>query len=262
MKLLPIVFLFFSINVILGQIDQLQFDPQLWPKHTVVHYVKSNWDGTNSGFVSIYFKDDQWIESIKWHSGLPELTVVPAKIDFDRFAVSHFKNIHCGDGGCHQRGQMYYEQELKGYMLQFGDYKDTVMSVSSYWHSYDFDFASLMVAFLFKQDAKDHQFERADFFMRDGQPGFGPIGTVYMHSNGIRDFKDVSCQAYTIDGPGLKNRGGEIWFDVQQNLLRGFKIMLPDEDSYRDVSFQYLSKETMEQEQWESFKRSKWNYSR
>ena len=241
-----------------GQNQQLKFDPNKWPTHQVVHYSKANWDGSNQALISVYFKDDQWVEALKWHQGQAEATVIPAKIDHETFNVSHFRNLHCENGECQLRGEMYWNTEIDGFILQLGDRIDTVVNMPSYWHSYDFDFTSLMVAFLFKNNTKPHVFQRADFYESEGGFKFGPMGEITMEYKGEKTFKNSKCHLFTIDGPGLNNQGGEIWFDQDSQLLKGFKIKEPDESSYNSVDYQYLGKEQMSGEEWETFKQKKY----
>lgn len=70
---------------------------------------------------------------------------------------------------------------------------------------------------------------------------------------------EALCHVYAIDGPGLTNQGGEIWFNASTSILEGFKIRLPDEDSYQNVLFNYSRTESMNITEWEEFKKSKWN---
>ena len=92
----------------------------------------------------------------------------------------------------------------------------------------------------------------------NGEPGFGPVGHVAMIYKGIDKNNDVMSHLYEIDGAGLENRGGKIWFRKSDNMLMGFKIELPDENSYQNVSFQFDSSEQMTESAWEDFKKSQW----
>ena len=257
MRVIAILILNITCALVQGQSQQLTFDQSKWPTHQVVHYSKANWDGSNPAMVSVYFKDDQWVEALKWHQGQPEATVVPAKIDHETFMVRHFKNLHCENGKCQQRGELYWDNEIDGFILQMGDQIDTVTNIPGYWHSYDFDFTSLMVAFLFKDNTNAHTFQRVDFHESEGQFKFGPMGEITMYYKGEKTFKGFKCHLFTINGPGLNNRGGEIWFDQDSKLLKGFKIKEPDESSYNSVDYQYLGKDQMSPEAWEAFKQQK-----
>jgi len=245
--------------MVAAQNSQLEFVEEKWPLHTVIHYSKANWDGSNKGYVSVYFKDKQWMESLKWHEGQKQATVVPAKIDHTTFNVSHFKNFRCQEGQCRQLGEMFWNEAIGGFVLQLGELNDTITNIPSYWHSYDFDFGSLMAAFLFKKAPDTHQFHRADFQEQGGNFSFGPIGLIEMTYVGKNQVQGVDCHLYSINGPGLHDRGGKIWFDVKNMLMRGFKIELPDESSYNNVDFQYLGQEQMNPTEWEEFKQQKWN---
>lgn len=252
-----ILFLSF-ISDIVPQPDNLHFEPGRWPALNAFHYQKSNWDGTNQSRISIYFKDDAWIESIKWHKGSGQMSVIPAKINHTSFSVDHIKNIRCVDGDCQQLGEMIKDPGTQQYCIQFGDYRDTIESIPTYWHSYDFDWASLMAALIFKQDTAGHTFARCDFYMKGDRPAFGNLGTVSLKYSGEETIQGVRCDVYHIDGPGLQDQGGKIWFDQVTKVMRGFRIQLPDEDSYENVDFRYLGVDQFTAKEWETFKQSKW----
>ena len=258
MKLVAAICLWLAPLILFAQTSQLKFEQSKWPVHTVLHYTKANWDGSNLGFVSVYFKDKDWIESLKWHEGHDQATIVPAKIDHKSFNVVHFQNFRCQEGACKQLGDMQWRSDLAGFILKFGENADTITNVPTYWHSYDFDFASLMTAFLFKNDTTPHEFQRADFHEVNGSLKFGPMGTIELVYQGEVDFNGNSCNLYEIDGPGLNQQGGEIWFDQQTGVLKGFKIKLPDESSYNSVDFKFIGQEEMSNAEWEDFKQAKW----
>ena len=258
MRSIVIFTLCFGNLFLTAQNSQLSFEAQNWPEHTVAHYSKANWDGSNQGFISVYFKDGDWLESLKWHDGHNQATVVPAKIDHQSFNVVHFKNFRCQEGNCQQLGEMYWLDELEGYVLKLGEMSDTVSNIPSYWHSYDFDFASLMAAFLFKKDNSSHTFSRVDFQRINGNYLFGPMGDIVMEFKGTVQIEGSACNLYAIDGPGLNNRGGEIWFDQETKLLKGYKIQEPDESSYNSVDLKFLGAEKMSPKEWEDFKEDKY----
>ena len=259
MRFTLFIILMLFATFLLSQANQLRFDSEKWPTGMVFHYQKSNWDGTHEGRISIFFKEGMWIESAKWREGSTNVSIIPAKIDPITLSVHHFKNIRCEGGVCQQRGEMFFDNDANGYIINFGPLNDTIKGIPKYWHSYDFDWASLMTAFIFKVNSSDHHFMRCDFTMISGQPGFGEIGKVIMPYEGIQKIDDIDCHVYLINGPGLENRGGKIWFSTGQNLLRGFKIDIPDEDSYQNVDFRFISSESMDEKQWEAFKKSKWS---
>ena len=229
-----------------------------WPSGQVIHFVKSNWDGSNKGFISTYYKEDGWVESMKWHEGNNQVSVIPALINRQTFSVDHFINIACQDGECNQRGEMFKDVESGNYIINFGSIRDTITGIPDYWHSYDFDWASLATEFLFRKSFTDHRFMRCDFTTINGQPGFGLVGEVSMKYQGISEISEIKCHMYSINGPGLHNRGGEIWFATNNNRLMGFKIDLPDEDSYQNVDFRYIGQEKMSSLQWEAYKKMKY----
>ena len=67
------------------------YDPEKLPLHQVQVYIKSNLDGSHASFVAVYLKEKDKIESFKWTEGNTEGTLVKAKMDWQRFSVSHFE---------------------------------------------------------------------------------------------------------------------------------------------------------------------------
>jgi len=252
--------LFTFSQILIAQNSHLEFAADLWPEGSVVRYLKSNWDGTNRGYIAVYFKDKETIESLKWHEGHPQATVVTARIDHRTFNVSYFKNLRCQDGQCRKLGEMSWDNKIRGYVLQFGEFTDTITNVPPYWHSYDFDFASLMTAFLFKKNTASHEFQRMDFQGNEEGLIFTDMGAIEMTYQKTAMINGANCNLYLIDGPGLQDQGGEIWFDQKTNLMKGYKIKLPDERSYNSVDLQFLGLEKMNVVEWEAYKQKKWDF--
>ena len=59
---------------------------------------------------------------------------------------------------------------------------------------------------------------------------------------------------YKIDGPGLDNRGGTIWFDKTDGFLLGFEIDKPDEPGYDSGKLHLKEVLQMDLAEWEEFK--------
>lgn len=245
MRLFLRLILYTFSQFLTAQISDIEFDPDRWPEGSVALYTKSNWDGTNKGHIAIYFKDDVTIESLKWHEGHPQATVVTARVNPQTFNVTYFENLRCQDGQCRKLGEMSWDKTIRGFVLQFGEITDTISNVPPYWHSYDFDFASLMIAFLFKKNTASHKFQRMDFQENERGLIFTDFGQIEMNYQNTAMINGSNCHLYQINGPGLENQGGEIWFDQTTNLMRGFKIKLPDERSYNSVDLQLLEQKKM-----------------
>ena len=75
-----------------AQISQFQFDPSKVPVGTVLHYAKSNMDGSRATRISVYFKDREQIQSFKWDRGQTSATLVQAHMDWSRFSVRELRS--------------------------------------------------------------------------------------------------------------------------------------------------------------------------
>jgi hypothetical protein len=126
------------------------------------------------------------------------------------------------------------------------------------WHSYDFDFASLGYAYRFvdapEQGFRFHVFDLAPV---DGQVVFSDLGEVSLTAPKQDHYAGEPAVKYRIDGPGLDNRGGAIWFHADEAYLLGFAIEKPDESSYESGKLQLENIVTMDSGQWRAFQFSR-----
>jgi len=123
------------------------------------------------------------------------------------------------------------------------------------WHSYDFDFASLNVILPHLIDPLARfTFGVADFpNIREQAPSFDFKGLVTMDfvSEEVRD--GATCRKYSIDGPGLENRGGTIWVDKSLLHIVDYEIELPDEPGYDSGKLLLKKIDHMDYETWCEF---------
>jgi hypothetical protein len=59
---------------------------------------------------------------------------------------------------------------------------------------------------------------------------------------------------YKINGPGLDNRGGTIWFDKEGEYLVAFEIKKPDEPGYNSGKLLLEKIIELDADGWEAFK--------
>src|SRR5689334_12985589 len=110
------------------------------PVGQVLHYRKSQWDGSHAALVSVYVAAADRIEALKWDRGGNHATLVLAQMDWRRFSVQAFEAWRLAAGA---------EPERRATLAVTGD--ELHMSLMPEplklhhwpWHSYDFDFTSL-----------------------------------------------------------------------------------------------------------------------
>ena len=222
-------------------------------------YEKSNLDGSNMGKIAVYYAAPAEISSFKWHEGNQHATLVKAKIDLKTHTVVRFEAYGADHDGNESLRATLDVNEDRTASIQFGDQQQIFEFVPDLWHSYDFDFASLGHAYLTLPKNRTNSFHILDIDPNASGPEFKDFGVVDMEFVDEEMKWSRNVLKYRIDGPGLDNRGGHIWFDKSGKFLVGFEIDKPDERGYD--SNKLVLKEVLDltAEQWSEFKVEKLN---
>ena len=219
------------------------------PVGRVYHYRKSNIDGTHASRVDLYMSSEKRIEAFKYSAGSSEGTLVIADMDWKTFSVGHFETAKV-----HANGERAFVGELnvKGDTLhgKFGGGSFKLEVEQFPWHNYDFDFASLNVTFRHLADPEGVVW----FGIIDrpvGGAGLANRGMVELAYLGEEEREKQLCRHYWIDGPGLYERGGDIWVRKGDDpVIVDYEIDLPDERPYKSGKMTLLGTEEMSAEAW------------
>lgn len=239
-----------------AQLSAFRYEPARVRPGAVLHYAKSNFDGTHASEIAVYVAAADRLESFKWNPGSATATLVTAELDWSRFSVRRFESWRLAAG---ERTLVAELTALPGgsrYVLSLGPARDTVRLERWPWHSYDFDLASLGATF-------SHLIEPSRPFtvwIADPAPGErgatfldkGPV-TVAPVDEEVRN--GVPARRYRIDGPGLEHRGGHLWVARDGGHLLGYEIDLPDEPGMTSGKLALTRTGTLSPAEWEAFQR-------
>lgn len=241
-----------------AQVSELQFDAAKVPRGTVLHYLKSQLDGTRATHVSVYVADQERLESLKWEPHAKAATLVTARMDWPRFSVRELRSWQLARGQVPAlRGTL--EAIQNGSRLKVSFVKGGTVPVSHWpWHSYDFDFASLAVTLPHLRDPQaDFMFWRTDVIFVGEGTDFAEVGGIRMRFEAVELRNDQQLRRYSIGGAGFAHQYGRLWTDAQTGLLVEYQLPLGDEPGYDNVHLQLQRMEPMTPAQWEAFKRSR-----
>lgn len=228
------------------------------PVGTVLHYVKTNIDGTRPEYVSQFVAAADVLESFKFHPKSPPAGLVIAEMDWKFFAAKSLKSW---------RVLSRDERKLFG-TLTFdaaaGRAEVSLPSVRSATesfdfkqvpvHLYNFDFGSLNFAF--------SHLARPEGSFRIGvaDPTFKGTGPLVEYKGDVtvtylksERRNNVPVRKYRIDGVGLQNRGGFIWVNSRRGWIEDMEIELPDNPDWTSFKFKLLRVERMSRSEWEKF---------
>jgi hypothetical protein len=89
-------------------------------------------------------------------------------------------------------------------------------------------------------------------------PALVPKGSVYLAYEASEERRGLACRRYTLDGPGLEDRGGKLWAaSGAEVFLVAFEIDLPDEPGMQSGRLEWQRNETRTAAEWEAFVRER-----
>jgi hypothetical protein len=226
------------------------------PVGRVHFYRKSNLDRTNPSEIALFLAAESRLEALKWHAGEPEATLVQATLDWDRFSVQRFETFAVTDTGAREKkAEIATSSDGKTLTATVGTRVFTCALERFPWHSYDFDFASLNVALRFLVDPRGEvEFDIVDPSYGPGGPSLENKGPVVLAYRGEEEHNGLPCRRYTLDGPGLLDRGGSLWASKGDEIfLVAFELDLPDEPGMTSGRLEWLRNETLSSAEWGEF---------
>ena len=228
------------------------------PVGRVHRYRKSNRDGSNPSQIALYLASETRLESLKWHAGEPEATLVVAEMDWTTCSVGTFHTYRVDEHGERAlQAELVTSSDRTSLDGKLGERTLTCALERFPWHSYDFDFASLNVCLRFLTDPSgETEFEILDPVRGPGEPVFAQKGAVVLAYDGEEERAGVTCRRYILDGPGLEDRGGSLWASKGEEVfLVAFEIDLPDEPGMSSGQLEWLRNETLAPAEWDALVR-------
>lgn len=225
-------------------------------------YKKSNVDGSNESRIALYQASETRLESLKWHEGEPEATLVVAEMDWPVLSVRSFRTWRLephGTGALERKlvAEIDASADRKELLGRLGELTLRCPLERFPWHSYDFDLASLNVTLRYLAEPEgDGEVELAivDPVQGPDGPALESRGAVYLVHEASEKHAGLDCRRYAIDGPGLEFRGGKLWATKGDEIfLAGYEIDLPDEPGMRSGKLEWLENATLTAAEWERF---------
>lgn len=253
-KITTIILFLFCINSFSeAQVSRFTIPKTFPDTGTVYIYKKSNWDGSHASTIFLYVNDKNRLESFKFTEGDEYATLVSATINWQTFTVQDFRNHRIFKNGDRKLIAQLQQKDSKIYFEVIG-FKDSMTLNDPFWHSYDFDFASL--GFIWR-GLKDHSqpfsFHIADAGMLNDKIAFIDKGQVTVNFSGTENIDGKELWKYSIDGAGLQHKGGSIWINSTTLMIDQYKIELPDEEGFVNGMLKLQKTEKMSKENWDKF---------
>ncbi|MBB5205180.1 hypothetical protein HNQ51_002499 [Inhella inkyongensis] len=239
------------------------------PSNQVVHYVKSNLDGSKRTVLSLFFPAPLAVEVLKVEADGRYLALVQTRLDPQTLSESWMRSYN-GLERAEGKGQLQMALSAEpGQARLVAEVAGTLMPVSASHlpaHLYNFDLSGLNLTLPLLKNP------RADFTVGIVDPDFNFLRTRFKPNAGVleggfvdkgqarfrylRDeaLDDVPTHRFEVGGPAFGGVKGTLWVNAKDRLIERFEHALPDNPDWKNFKLSRLSSRTMDKAGWEAFK--------
>ena len=256
MRLLVVFALLLAPHQVVAQVSAFRYDAARVPVGAVLHYLKTNIDGSHPEHIVQYVAGPDRLEVFKFQAPGMRAALVTAFMDWELFSAIRLESRQVFRDSAPLIATLAYDRKAKDVGVTVFGRSERVPIAALPFHVYNFDLGSLNLAFAhLRNPTSGFTVELADPTYKDA-PMFQDRGSVEVRylEDGIRDEQPV--RVYRIDGPGLDQKGGTLWVRKEDGLFQDAEIALPDNPSWQTFKLRLEKRESMTPAQWEHFRRN------
>jgi hypothetical protein len=222
----------------------------------VVHYVKSNLDGSKPALVTMYIAAPDRIEVYKSEKDLTDSADVLAHIDWKRLSADSLDaGVITADGKREPRAKLSIAgSEL---FVKIGDTEERLRVDTFPLHVYNFDLMSLNVTL--PRIARRNENFRIAF----AEPTFGEKpgvmelrGFVTARYVGGEPLDRVPTRKYVLSGDGMAGHEGTLWINASDGMMQRFESTLANNPGWTSLRLDRRGTAHMSDGQWREYKRT------
>ncbi len=243
------------------------YSPSKGPRDRVVHYLKSNLDGSKRLVLSAHFAEPLKLEVLKVEHDGQSLALVSAVLNPATLTESSMQSFNALESGT-PRLQMMLKSDAGSRRLVAHVAKAEMPVAVPHLpaHIYNFDLMGFNATLPHLKDPRsdfevgivDPDFEfLAKRFKPDGgvqEGGFVYKGKATFRFVGEEKKNDVACLKYEVGGPAFGGIKGTLWINAQDRLIERFEHAVPDNPEWQSLRLVRLSSRAMDAAGWRDFK--------
>jgi hypothetical protein len=242
-----------------AQTGAFRFRPEAVEAGVVYHYLKTNVDGSHPEHVALYVAGPDRIEAFKYHPKGERAGLVIATMDWKTASAKRLESRQVFAGG-EKRLIATLDYTPADRMLTLEVPPAGISGVkieikSEPWHLYNFDLASLNVAFRHLVDPKK------PFTIGVADPTFGEtLGIAYKGEAtvayaGDESREGVAARKYALTGAPFP-QGVTIWVDAKKGHVVDIESPHADNPEWTSFKLKLEKTEKMTPDAWEAFQRA------
>ena len=241
-----------------NSIEKFRYQPNKVPVGTVLHYVKTNLNGSHPENIVLYIAAPDRLESFKYKSPGTRSALVKATMDWDLYCAKYLESWQMfPDGKQLLLAVLKYsptEKTVEADIKPLNRTPDKVTIQTLPFHMYNFDLSSLNVTFAHLIDPKgSFTIGLIDPTFQDEGPVIRYRGDVDVSFVKIERHNRATCLKYRIDGPGLDHKGGFIWVNQARGYVEDMELATPDNPEWKSFKFRLRQSRQMTPTAWEAF---------
>lgn len=247
-----------------SSVKAFRYQPARALTGTLLHYVKSNVDGSDPAQIYVYMPTPDRVEVLKVEPGSPVAAFVSADLDWTRFSARSIDSWHLRKDGSLKPQATSALDEAGVFSIRVGGATFPVKVRHFPVHNYNFDLTSLNVSLPFLSEP-EAPFEvgivepdwaalgRPGFRMEGRQEGiFVDRGTVTFTYLGREQLQGRPCRKYAAVGPGLSPGQGTLWTDLARGFLVAFEHPKPDNPDWNSFRLTLKAELTLSPGKWKA----------
>ncbi len=244
-------------------------DPSRAPNQQVVHYVKSNLDGSKRLVLSLFFNAPLEVEALKVEGDGRYLALVKARLDPKTLSdswVRSYNGLENGPGKERLQMELNTEPGSSRLVAQVAGTQMPVQASHLPAHVYNFDLSGLNLTLPLLKSPRadftvgivdpDFNFLKERFKPHAGVMEGGFVSKGQAHFRYLRDevLDEVPCHRFEVGGPAFGGKKGTLWVNAKDRLIERFEHALPDNPDWKSFKLTRLSSRPMDAAAWEAFK--------
>ena len=221
------------------------FRPERVPVGRVVHYVKSNLDGSKPALVSVYFASPTRIEVYKSEKDVDDAADVHAELDYTMFSPRMLDaGVIFDDGTREHRAKLEFDG--KTVTATIGGATASLPAPFTPLHTYNFDLMGLSAML-------PHLRDDGSFRVAFVEPTFGE-GPSPIANRGIVTATRHG-DTYSLAGE-LFPHGATLRINPSDGLLESFESATPNNPGWNSLRLRRRGSESMTRAQWDTYRKS------
>lgn len=236
--------------------SSFEYQPGKVTVGTVLHYVKSNLDGSKPALISMYVADAERIEVYKSEKGLIDAADVTARMDWSRFSFADLDGgVMTRSGKRESRATVSLQQNKL--LVKIGNIRDELTVTAFPVHVYNFDLMSLnfSLPFLKKPDA-DFQFSIVEPTFRNTPPLIEERGLVFARYMKEEQSDGNATWRFEVRGKGMKDQVSHLWINQTDGFMQKWESPVPNNPGWNSLKLIRHGQSNMTRNAWDQYRKS------